>query len=133
MSKYLLDTDTLIDFFSGREPARTRLLELITEGNDVATCAITEAEFFAGLSPQQRKQSADFFEALTFWPISAEAARNAGTIRYDLARQGKAVPITDCLIAAVAIEQAAIILTSNTSDYPKDDVTTLSLREDPRQ
>ena len=41
---------------------------------------------------------------------------------YDLARQGKAVPITDCLIAALAIEHAAIILTCNTSDYPKDDV-----------
>jgi predicted nucleic acid-binding protein len=37
--------------------------------------------------------------------------------------------ITDCLVAATALEEGAIILTSNTEDYPQAEVRTLSLRK----
>jgi predicted nucleic acid-binding protein len=129
MSKYLLDTDTLIDFSKGREPLRSRMLVLIGEGHELAICPINEAEFYAGLAPEKRLQSEEFFLALTYWPISQAAARAAGIVRYDFARSGKTLTITDCLVAAVAIEEGAIIMTSNTDDYPQPDVTTLSLRE----
>jgi tRNA(fMet)-specific endonuclease VapC len=128
MSKYLLDTDTLIDFSKGREPVKTRLLTILTEGHEIAVCPITEAEFYAGHPPEKENETAEFFEALTFWPITRASSRHAGRMRYELARMGKTVSLTDCLIAAIAIEQEATILTSNTADYPQPDVTTLSLR-----
>jgi tRNA(fMet)-specific endonuclease VapC len=131
MSKYLLDTDTLIDFSKGREPVRSRLLVLIGQGHELAICSINEAEFYAGLPREKRQQSEEFFLALIYWSVSQTAARAAGIMRYDFARSGKSLAMSDCLVAAVAIEQEAIILTSNTDDYPQPEAMTVSLRGAP--
>jgi predicted nucleic acid-binding protein len=53
MTRYLLDTDALIEFSKRREPASSRILSWIDEGETVGVCAITVAEFAAGLSPEQ--------------------------------------------------------------------------------
>jgi predicted nucleic acid-binding protein len=48
--KYLLDTDTLIDFLQDRGATRKRITALIDADEEVAVCAITVAEVFSGLS-----------------------------------------------------------------------------------
>jgi predicted nucleic acid-binding protein len=129
MTRYLLDTDTLIDFSKGREPTRSRILQMIEAGDVLGVCAINVSEFYAGLPEEQRSTWDEFFTALPYWPISREAAIQAGRERYEFSRQGRTVTTADALIAAVARENQATIITSNIKDYPMPGVSLLSLRE----
>ena len=52
--KYLLDTDTLIDYIKDHCNTRARLDDLIGSGNDVALCAVTIGEIYSGLAAQAR-------------------------------------------------------------------------------
>ncbi len=128
MGRYLLETDALIDFSKGREPATSRILQLIEQGDEVGVCPINVAEFFAGLPTADRPYWRRVFATLAYWEISITAAWRAGEWRYDFARRGRTLPVTDTLIAAVAVEQGATILTANVADYPMAGVSLLSLR-----
>ena len=118
MTRYLLDTTALIDFSKGREPACFQIQGWIDGGDELGVCAINVAELFAGLPPQQRTQWEQFLAALALWDITRQAAVQAGTWRYDFARKGVALTTTDTLVAAVAKEQQAVIVTNNLKDYP---------------
>jgi predicted nucleic acid-binding protein len=130
MPKYLLDTDTLIDYSKGREPVCGCLHALITQGETVGVCAITVAEFFAGLPPANRPVWQEFFAALTYWEMSEHAARLAGIYRYELGRSGQSLSISDALIAAVALQEHATLLTSNLKHFPIPELSIRSLREE---
>jgi predicted nucleic acid-binding protein len=81
-------------------------------------CPINVAEFYAGIDAQHRPVRDLFFASLHYWSISQRAAIQAGQWRYQFARQGVQLPTTDTLVAAVADEQQAIIITGNVKDYP---------------
>jgi|SRR3954451_10564870 len=128
MTRYLLDTTALIDFSKGREPARSQIQAWIDGGDELGVCAINLAEFFAGLPPQQRTQWEQFLSALQLWEITSAAAIQAGIWRYDFAHQGVTLSTTDTLVAAVAKEQQAIIVTNNLKDYPMSGLHLLPLK-----
>lgn len=53
----------------------------------------------------------------------------AGIDRKMASEAGRTLPVSDCLLAAVAREQQAIVLTSNIKDFPMKDVRVMSLRK----
>ena len=127
MSRYLLDTDTIINFLGGRA-STVRLLENLEEqGDTFCTCDIVITEVYSGLRPEHRPAAGKFLSSLQFLPTSAEAARQAGAWRYEYARQGAALSTADCLIAATAFEHGAALVTGNTTDYPQEELTVLPL------
>ena len=128
MTTYLLDTTTLIDFSKGQEPVRSRLLAMLEAGHTLALCAVNLTEFYAGVPPEQRVQWDEFFSGLPYWDITREAATHAGGIRYEFARRGITLSTQDTLIAAVALERGAVIVTDNVKDYPMAGLQLLSLR-----
>jgi predicted nucleic acid-binding protein len=128
VTAYLLDTSVLVDFSKGREPSSTRVRRLIAEHNIVGTCAVNVAEFYAGLAPGRRPEWDEFVQALRYWHISREAAVRAGQDRYRHARQGTAISLPDALVAAVAREHGAVVVTENPRHFPMPDVQVLSLR-----
>ncbi|MBI3970868.1 MAG: type II toxin-antitoxin system VapC family toxin [Chloroflexi bacterium] len=128
MSRYLIDTDALIDYSKGREPATSRIQQFITQDDELGVCAINVAEFFAGIAPPDRAYWQQVFSTLAYWDVSPQAAMQAGEMRYDFAQQGQTLSTTDTLIAAVAMEHGATIITSNVKDYPMPGVQLLSLR-----
>ena len=130
MTRFILDTDTLIDFSKGWEPTRSRFLELIDAGDVLGICAITIAEFYAGIPSETRPLWDEFFSSLAYWGISREAAVAAGVDRYEFGRKGQPITTADSLIAAVARAQHAIILTSNAKDFPMQTVSVRSLRDE---
>ena len=130
MSRYLLDTTALIDFSKGREPAYSLVRRFIDNGDEVGVSPINVAEFYSGLAPTQWDVWDEFFEPLILWPISLGAARKAGRFRYDFAREGVSLSTTDTLVAAVALEHRAVIVTSNVKDYPMDEVVLHPLHEE---
>jgi predicted nucleic acid-binding protein len=129
--KYLLDTDTLIDFIQDRGQTRTRIVEMFTAGDVVAVCSITVSEFYSGVSEVKRKKWEHLVMSLPYWDISREAAMQAGIDRKIASADGRTLHIPDCLLAACAREQGATVLTSNTKDFDfMKDVRALSLRKD---
>jgi predicted nucleic acid-binding protein len=125
MSRYLLDTNILIHFSKGRNPEFSWVSAALTSGEDVGVCAINVAEFFAGIAPVDHPRWRRFFDSLSFWPLSQSAARRAGSLRYDFARRGHILSTADTLLAAVAEEQAAELVTGNVRHYPMTTVRVL--------
>ncbi len=132
MSRYLLDTTALIDFSKRKNPAFSLVHRLLQNGEELGVSPVNIAEFYSGLVLSQWEVWDEFFEPLLLWPISLTAAKQAGKFRYDFARRGVALSTADTLIAAVAREQTATIVTSNAKDYPMDEVALLPLYEDTR-
>ena len=128
MTRYLLDTDALIDFSKGAEPASSLVLSWIDGSDTVAVCPITVAEFYAGLTPDQASHWEAFLASLPYWHVSREAAMRAGQERYRLARSGTPVTTTDALLAAIAQERAATLVTGNAKDFPIVGINLLGLR-----
>jgi predicted nucleic acid-binding protein len=131
VSRYLLDTSTLIDFSKGRQPVASRLLSLIEEGETIGVAAICVTEFYAGIPPEHHEFWREFFATFDYWDISRQAAIQAGHFLYSYARQGLTLSTADALLAAVAVEQNAVLLTDNTRDYPMSEVQLRSLRAAP--
>jgi predicted nucleic acid-binding protein len=129
MTHYLLDTDTLIGFSKGREPVVSRIKQWINDGEILGVCSINIAEFCAGLPHTAREDWNEFFEILTSWEIAPKVARMAGIFRYEFQKQGRTLTTTDALIAVVALEQDATIVTSSIADYPMPHLRLLSPRE----
>src|SRR5918996_1079818 len=101
MTRYLLDTDTLIDFSKGWEPAHSNLLALIAGGDVLGVCCINVAEFYAGVPAEHRSLWDEFFASVAYWDVSRLAAIAAGVDRYAFNRQGRRLTTADSLIAAV--------------------------------
>lgn len=129
MTRYLLDTTALIDFSKNREPARSRVLAMIEAGDELGVCAINVAEFYSGIPPEQRFTWDEFIGSLRYWGITRDAARQAGRFRYEFAQKGIMLSTTDALIAAVAQERGAAVVTSNVKDYPMEEIHILALKD----
>jgi predicted nucleic acid-binding protein len=127
MTRFLLDTDVLIDFSNGHEPGLSFVRRAVDDGDELGVTAVNLAEFWAGLTEPQRAAWEEFFEPLEYWTISPAAAKQAGRWRYDFARRGRPLPTTDTLIASVAQEQQAVIVTKNGRDFPMPGVRLLTL------
>ncbi len=127
MSRYLLDTDALINYAKGREPATSRIQQLIDQGDELGVCAVNVAEFFAGIAPADRPYWTTVFSTFAYWQISPAVAQRAGELRYDFARQGQALSTSDTLIAAVAMSEGAILVTGNAKHYPMASLQLLRL------
>ncbi|MBV9281752.1 MAG: PIN domain-containing protein [Chloroflexi bacterium] len=127
MTRFLLDTDALVDFSKGREPAYSSIMGWIDAGDTVGSCAITVAEFLSGLTPQEAQDWSEFVSSLTYWDISVDDAVRAGQERYAFARQGRSLSVADVLIAAATREQGATLVTGNVGDYPMQGITLCSL------
>lgn len=125
----MLDTSILIDLSKLDGVARSQVYKWIAAGDDLAICGIQISEFYRGLSPEERGDWDAFFADLLFWDISQSAARRAGIDQYDFARRGRQINTPDAVIAAVAREYRAVLVTNNVRDFPMDDIEIVSLRE----
>jgi predicted nucleic acid-binding protein len=72
-----------------------------------------------------------FFSTLLYWDISLSAAKRAGAWRYQFARRGTPLSVSDTLVGAVALEQGATIVTNNVKDYPMGGLHLLSFGPEP--
>lgn len=127
MSRYLLDSDCVIDALKGIVATLMLLRDLTRQGDDLCSCDVAVAEVYSGLRPDERSEAAAFLDALEFLPTSRVAAEQAGTWRWSFARQGISLSTTDCLIAAVALDHQAAVLTGNVRDFPMPEIVTVAV------
>lgn len=111
----LLDTDVIVDYLRGFEPAVRFFKDLDIE--NTATSVITEAELLAGnhnQEPSKRRTLIEFLGPFQSISIDHFIAVAAG----DIARSnGLALP--DALIAATAKQYKAALYTRNVKDFQR--------------
>ena len=82
------------------------------------------------MSDKKRKVWDSWLLALPYWHIGFNVAVQAGTYRKTASEAGRTLSATDSLLAVLARDKGAVLLTSNLKDYPMDDVRVRSLREE---
>ena len=113
------DTDVLIDFLQGAEPAARRIgLEL--EHQALVTTVITRFELLAGVrSDRQRRLIVQLLSALPCLPLDEVAADRAAAVRQTLVSDGSDIGIGDSLIAGMVLVHRGILLTRNRRHFER--------------
>ena len=128
MASYLLDATALIDYLHGRRGIIELLNTLANQGHQLGLCCVSVAEFYAGLSEDERAAANLLTDAMDYHEVTREIAKEAGRYRYEFARRGTPLSTTDTLIAATAIAEGAILITANTRDFPMEEIELLEHR-----
>lgn len=120
MKKVIVDTDILINFLRGKEAAQTYLFSLLEKETTIYCSAITVAEIHAGMKEHEREKTTELIDSLNVVDINCKIAEKAGTYKREEKRQS--LELDDCLIAATAFIEGAILATGNGKHYPMKDV-----------
>jgi len=113
--RYLIDTDVLIEYLRGSEPA-AKLLEGL-EG-DLQISAISVAELFTGArGPEELAALDQFMLAFEVIPVDEQLARQGGVLRQEY-HPSHGTGLADALIAGSAMASGAELLTFNRRHYP---------------
>ena len=123
----LLDTCVIIDALLRRRGRWELLRTLKGEGHLLACCAITVAEVYSGMRPEEARATSELFDDLQYVETSREAASNAGELRVKWRQRGKTLSLPDAMIAAVVLAQELTLATDNVKDFPMPELKFLSL------
>lgn len=110
--KLLPDTCVWIDFLRNRETDLTLQLEQALLHGEVYTCGVVLYELLQGIrNPGEDEQVRTAFDALTMLEITSATWVAAVRLSSGLRKQGIILPLSDMLIAAVAVEHNLTIIT----------------------
>ena len=113
----ILDTDVIIDFFSGIEPIASTAANLIKQ-NRLALTSVSVFELYAGITGKKRlKQINDLISAIPVLPLKKEDAKIASQVYSDLKKGGKLIGDQDILIAGICINHDTPLLTRNIKHF----------------
>lgn len=127
MATILLDTSVIFDHFNGRRGRTDFLDQLIEQGHVLACCSVNITEVYAGLRPGEETKTEAFIDSLEYLPVTAAIARQAGLLRRDWQKKGQTLSYTDVTIAAVALSNAAPLLTDNRKHFPMSELQILAM------
>ena len=120
MATFVLDTNTVIDYFKGRGKVADRLLAVAPR--EIALPAIAAYEVWVGVLGSQhanRRQSQyeQFLSVIEVIPFDSAISRLAAEIRVALERRGEAIGPLDTLIAGTALSCGATLITRNVAEF----------------
>ena len=115
----LADTDVLIDYLAGAQPARDRVAAYI-DTEQLQTTAVNCFELLSGAGPGKRGQAVRrLVEALLVLPLDRAAAERAAEVRRKLERVGRPIGMGDSLITGIALAHSLPLLTRNRSHFDR--------------
>ena len=127
MALHLLDADAAIDY-TRVVPASVALIDGVRlQGHDLCISNVVVAELYTNLLPRERPRAEELVSRCRYLPMGMEAAIKAGQWRFDYARRGVTLAVSDCLIAATAWEYDATLVTGNLRHFPMDEISILPL------
>jgi len=122
---YLLDTTVLIDHAHGRAGAPLLLEELFGRGDDLFVCDVIVSEALSKGSDAEIAVIGTLIRALEYVSTHPEAARWAGEARRTRGSTG-ARSLADAIIAGVARNLGATVVTRNPTDFERLGVEVLT-------
>jgi predicted nucleic acid-binding protein len=124
--RYLLDTTLIADHANGFSPAVALLGRLYAESAELFTCDVVTCEALSGGTDEHLHAVARLLEPLEYVATSPDAARWAANSRLTRHRAGGKLGLGDSLIAGVAAELGAIVVTRNRPDFERQGIEVLS-------
>lgn len=117
----ILDTDVLIEVLRRHEPTMRTVEDLSDSGEELATTSINMAEILRGIPTRSRatKAAHRILAGLIEVPFGPRAARRLGRLMFDQDRVGTPLPVIDAMIAAVAMENGARVMTGNVRHFQR--------------
>ena len=115
----IADTDVLIDFLAGAEPAAAQVAEELERGS-LCTTAVSRFELLSGVrSARQEAAVRELLAAVSALPLDEEAADRAAEVRRALERSGEPIGMADSLIAGIALARGGTLLTRNRRHFER--------------
>ena len=115
----LADTDVLIDFLAGREPAAERVARELESGN-LWTTVITRFEMLSGARrTRETKIIGELLDSMRIVALDVSAADRAADIRRALERKGVGIGMADSLIAGIVLHVGGALLTRNLRHFQR--------------
>jgi predicted nucleic acid-binding protein len=124
--RYLLDTTLIADHANGYRPAVALLQKLFEEGGELFTCDVVTCEARSGGTDEHLDAVSRLLDPLEYVATSPQAARWAGAARLQRHRSGGKLGVGDALIAGVATELGATVVTRNRPDFERQGVPVLT-------
>lgn len=122
----LLDSTLLIDH-ANRDPAAFAMLRrLFEEGHELYTCDVVTCEALSLGEADDVRHIESLLDALEYVSTSPSVARRAGASRRARHRAGGKRAVGDALIAAVAADLGAVVVTRNVRDFAREGLETLA-------
>lgn len=119
---YLCDSDWMIDFIEGRQPAIQLLGPLFRQGMGISLISV--GEIFDGIlygrDPVAGEQDLDdALQLVSVLTLDLDIVRRFGDIRGRLRLTGKLIPDNDLLIAATALRYDLTLVTRNRRHFDR--------------
>lgn len=124
--RYLLDATLLIDHGNRDPEAIAMLAHLYSGANDLYTCDVVTCETLSRGNPDDLRHLEVLLGALEYVSTSPSAARQAAAARRARNLAGGKRALGDALIAAVALELGATVVTRNRPDFERQGVRVLT-------
>ena len=117
---FVLDTNTVIDYFRGRGKVAEHLLAVAPR--EIALPAIVAYEVWVGvLGSQNTKRRAaqyeQFLAVVEVIPFDAPVSRRAAQVRHALERRGESIGPLDVVIAGTALACGAPLVNRNVKEF----------------
>lgn len=120
-----LDSDFMISLLRGDEKAKTKAKHLEETSRVVVSTAINALELFIGIvavdgvSGNRVEITRNFLANLDILPLDESSAERSAYILNSLKKIGKDIGLKDSLIAGIALEHKANILTRNVNHFER--------------
>jgi len=111
-NRILPDTCAWIDFFKGNQtPLADSLAQSLLQ-NEVVTCGVVLCELLQGVKkPGEEQLALNALQALPHLEMNRELWISAGKLSATLHKSGHTLPLSDIIIATLAMSHACSVLT----------------------
>jgi len=108
----IVDTSVWVEFLRGGKGANAGAVEDLVRSSRAVMCGIVLAELLAGVrNAGERNQLREALAGLDFVEMKEQTWPRAGELAAELRSKGRTLPMSDLLVAALAIEHRLSVFT----------------------
>jgi predicted nucleic acid-binding protein len=112
--KVVIDTSVWVDFFHGTANPRADAIEKLVRSGRAVTCGIVQAELLAGIRDEsERERLRQGMTGIEYVETTRSTWTKAGNLAAELRSRGLTLPLSDLVLAAIAIENGYLILSAD--------------------
>jgi len=108
----LIDTSIWVEYFRGKDQELVESVKHLIRTRRATLCGIVLSEILAGVKAKKSRDTLkQTLDALEYAEVSRDTWILAGELSSNLKHQGLSVPLTDLILAALALENGSELFT----------------------